>query len=48
MQFDEALKLVVDKVPTEYPKHMLCYFAANAARGVVLPFRRRPEGDERG
>lgn len=38
MQFDEALKLVVDKVPTEYPKHMLCYFAANAARGVVLPF----------
>lgn len=38
MQFDEAVKLVVDKVPTEYPKHMLCYFAANAARGVVLPF----------
>jgi hypothetical protein len=38
MLFDDALKLVVDKIPTEYPNHMLCHFAANAARGVVLPF----------
>lgn len=38
MKFEDALKLFLDTIPAEYPKHMLCYFAANAARGVVLPF----------
>lgn len=34
----ELLALFLEKIPAEYPKHMLCYFAANAARGVPLPF----------
>lgn len=38
MTRDEVLKLFVLRVPNEYPKHMLCYFAANAARGITLPF----------
>lgn len=34
----DALKLFLERIPSEYPKHMLCYFAANAARGIVFPF----------
>lgn len=33
----EALGIFLDRIPSEYPKHMLCFFAANAERGVVLP-----------
>jgi hypothetical protein len=35
---NDALTLFLERIPSEYPKHMLCYFAGNAARGVVLPF----------
>lgn len=38
MRPSEVLKLFYDIIPQKYPEHMFCYFAANAARGVVLPF----------
>ncbi len=38
MTTTEALCLFLEKIPAEYPKHMLCYFAGNAARGTLLPF----------
>lgn len=34
----EILAGFIQKIPSEYPKHMLCFFAANAARGNILPF----------
>jgi len=38
MQQVDALQLFLDKIPSKYPEHMLCYFALNAQHGVVLPF----------
>src|SRR4051794_34995440 len=38
MKDDELLAMFLESVPAEYPKHMFCYFANNAARGNVLPF----------
>ncbi len=38
MRDDELLAMFLESVPSEYPKHMFCYFANNAARGNVLPF----------
>ena len=40
MTTDEATIEFLKRIPSEYPKHMLCFFAANAAGGVVLPFLR--------
>jgi len=40
MMFNDALDLFLAKIPAEYPRHMLCYFANNANHGVVLPFLR--------
>jgi len=38
MTTDEATIEFLKRISFEYPKHMLCYFAANAACGNVLPF----------
>lgn len=38
MTIRDALMLFITKIPIEYPKHMLCYFASNAAQGTVMPF----------
>ena len=35
---DQLLALFLEMVPSEYPRHMLCFFAANAAKGNILPF----------
>jgi hypothetical protein len=37
MTDQELLAMFLDKIPAEYPKHMLCFFAANAAQGTLLP-----------
>lgn len=36
--YPELVKLFFMTVPFEYPTHMLCYFATNAAIGEVRPF----------
>ncbi len=38
MASEKILATFLEEVPAEYPKHMLCYFANNAARGIDLPF----------
>jgi hypothetical protein len=38
MTQNEILTLFLEEVPAEHPKHMFCFFSANAARGNVLPF----------
>jgi hypothetical protein len=38
MPRDEILANFLELIPTQYPEHMLCYFADNATRGVELPF----------
>jgi hypothetical protein len=38
MNKDEALALFLDRIPSEYPEHMLCFFAGNGKNGRVLPF----------
>ena len=34
----EILNLFLEKIPSKYPEHMLCYFANNALHGRQLPF----------
>lgn len=38
MTQQETLIMFLRKISIRYPEHMLCYFAANAALGRVLPF----------
>lgn len=38
MSPSELLQYFCGTIPQQYPKHMFCYFAANAARGNILPF----------
>lgn len=38
MTQEQILSLFLEKIPAAYPEHMLCFFAANAARGHLLPF----------
>jgi hypothetical protein len=38
MSREEVLASFLELIPAQYPEHMLCYFASNAARGVELPF----------
>lgn len=40
MAFNDVLARFFTTIPVEYPKHMFCYFAANAAIGHVRPFVR--------
>jgi len=38
MRPSELLAYFCNSIPNEYPKHMLCFFAAHASKGNVLPF----------